>query len=51
MSAMTGIGDRRTIFFSASASSIFGTAQRTTSQPAEASAAIWAVVAARRASA
>ena len=30
---------------SASASSIFGTAQRTTSQPAEASAAIWAVVA------
>src|SRR5438477_8649976 len=45
MSAITGIGDRRTIFLSASASSIFGTAQRTTSQPADASAAIWAVVA------
>ena len=45
MSAMTGIGDRRTIFRSASASSIFGTAQRTISQPAEARAAIWAVVA------
>ena len=40
MSAMTGIGESRTIFFSASASSIFGTAQRTTSQPADASAAI-----------
>ena len=45
MSAMIGIGESRTIFFSASASSIFGTAQRTTSQPAEASAAICAVVA------
>ena len=45
MSAMTGIGESRTIFFSASASSIFGTAQRTISQPADASAAICAVVA------
>ena len=33
MSAITGIGESRTIFRSASASSIFGTAQRTTSQP------------------
>jgi hypothetical protein len=40
MSAMTGIGDSRTIFRSASASSILGTAQRTISQPADASAAI-----------
>src|SRR3954468_17214954 len=45
MSAITGIGERRTIFLSAFASSIFGTAQRTTSQPADASAAICAVVA------
>ena len=45
MSAITGIGDRRTIIGSASASSVFGTATRTTSQPAEASAAICAVVA------
>ena len=45
MSAITGIGARRTISFSASASSSFGTAQRTTSQPADASAAICAVVA------
>src|SRR3954452_2835891 len=45
MSAITGIGESRTILESAFASSIFGTAQRTTSQPAEASAAIWAVVA------
>src|SRR5438874_12734714 len=45
ISAITGIGDSRTIRFSASASSVFGTAQRTTSQPALASAAIWAVVA------
>ena len=45
MSAITGSGERRTIFFRASASSVFGTAQRTTSQPAEASAAICAVVA------
>ena len=45
MSAITGSGLRRTIFASASASSVFGTAQRTTSQPAEASAAICAVVA------
>src|SRR5215207_2477357 len=45
MSAITGSGESRTICFSASASSILGTAQRTTSQPAEASAAIWAVVA------
>ena len=40
MSAMTGIGEKRTIRESASASSVFGTATRTTSQPAEASAAI-----------
>ncbi len=45
MSAITGIGERRTIFGSASASSSFGTATRTISQPAEASAAICAVVA------
>ena len=45
MSAITGIGERRTILGSASASSVFGTATRTTSQPAEASAAICAVVA------
>ena len=45
MSAMTGIGEKRTILASASASSIFGTAQRTTSQPADTSAAICAVVA------
>ena len=45
MSAITGSGERRTIRFSASASSTFGTAQRTISQPAEASAAICAVVA------
>ena len=45
MSAITGIGERRTMLRSASASSIFGTAQRTSSQPAEASAAIWATVA------
>ena len=45
MSAITGIGESRTIFCSASASSIFGTAQRTISQPAETSAAICAVVA------
>ena len=46
MSAITGIGEKRTIFGSASASSIFGTATRTISQPALASAAICAVVAA-----
>src|SRR6188472_3121553 len=45
MSAITGIGLSWTIRASASASSVFGTAQRTTSQPAEASAAICAVVA------
>jgi hypothetical protein len=45
MSAMTGIGERRTIFRSASASSIFGTAHRTISQPADTRAAICAVVA------
>src|SRR4051794_22860925 len=45
MSAITGIGERRTIFASASASSPFGTATRTSSQPADASAAICAVVA------
>ena len=46
MSAMTGIGDRRTIIGRAAASSFFGTATRTISQPADASAAICAVVAA-----
>src|SRR5215211_8401606 len=45
MSAITGIGLSRTMRLSASASSDFGTAHRTTSQPAEARAAIWAVVA------
>jgi hypothetical protein len=40
MSAMTGIGLKRTMLGSASASSVFGTATRTTSQPALASAAI-----------
>src|SRR5262245_45401423 len=45
MSAITGIGEKRTIAGNASASSIFGTATRTTSQPALASAAICAVVA------
>ena len=45
MSATTAEGDRRTSLGSASASSVFGTATRTTSQPAEASAAICAVVA------
>src|SRR5258706_12771016 len=45
MSAITGSGESRTIFGSASASSSFGTATRTISQPADASAAICAVVA------
>ena len=45
MSAITGIGESRTICGSASASSVFGTATRTISQPADASAAICAVVA------
>src|SRR4051794_9001524 len=45
MSAITGIGEKRTMRDSASASSVFGTATRTTSQPADASAAICAVVA------
>src|SRR5215213_10600704 len=45
MSAITGSGLKRTIFDSASASSIFGTATRTTSHPALARAAICAVVA------
>jgi hypothetical protein len=45
MSAITGIGEKRTMRLSASASSVFGTATRTTSQPADASAAICAVVA------
>src|SRR5215210_9251535 len=46
MSAITGSGESRTIALRACASASFGTAQRTTSQPAEASAAICAVVAA-----
>ena len=45
MSAMIGTGEKRTIFESASASSVFGTATRTISQPADASSAICAVVA------
>ena len=45
MSAITGIGEKRTICGRASASSLFGTATRTISQPALASAAICAVVA------
>src|SRR4051812_29747606 len=45
MSAMMGTGEKRTIFESASASSVFGTATRTISQPALASAATCAVVA------
>ena len=35
MSAITGIGESRTIIGSASASSVFGTATRTISQPAD----------------
>ena len=45
MSAITGSGENRMILGSASASSVFGTATRTTSQPALARAAICAVVA------
>ena len=45
MSATTGSGERRTISGSASASGRPGTAQRTISQPAAASASIWAIVA------
>ncbi len=45
MSAITGSGESRTIRGSAAASSFFGTATRTISHPAEARAAIWAVVA------
>src|SRR3954447_11491258 len=45
MSAITGIGEKRTIFGSASASSLFGTATRTISQPALARAAICSTVA------
>ena len=44
MSAMTGSGDSLTIVESAAASSFFGTATRTISHPADASAAICAVV-------
>src|ERR1700741_5548148 len=42
---MIATGEKRTILLSASASSVFGTATRTISQPALASAAICAVVA------
>src|SRR4051794_13981078 len=45
MSAMTGTGERRTMRPSASASSVFGTATRTISTPAETSSAICATVA------
>src|SRR6186997_624302 len=45
MSAMIGTGLRYTSFVSASASSDFGTATRTISQPAEARSAICAIVA------
>src|ERR671930_773121 len=44
ISAITGIGEKRTIRLRASASSVFGTATRTTSQPVDASRAICAVV-------
>jgi len=45
MSAMTGSGERRTMSGNAAASSFLGTATRTISQPADARAAICAVVA------
>ena len=45
MSAITGMGESRTMSGSAAASSFLGTATRTTSQPADARAAICAVVA------
>ena len=45
MSAITGIGDSRTIVFSASTSSSRGTATRTMSAPASATLRIWSIVA------
>ncbi len=47
MSAITGIGDSRTIVFSASTSSSRGTATRTMSAPASATLRICSIVAAR----
>ena len=47
MSAMTGIGDSRTIVRSASTSLSRGTATRTMSAPASATRRIWSIVAAR----
>jgi hypothetical protein len=47
MSAITGIGDSRTIVFSASASCSRGTAQRTMSAPASATFRICSIVAVR----
>ena len=47
MSAITGIGEEATMFFSASASCSRGTATRTMSAPASATARIWRIVALR----
>ncbi len=49
MSAITGIGDSRTIVFRASTSFSRGTAQRTMSAPASATRRIWSMVALRSA--
>ncbi len=46
---MTGIGDSRTIVFSASTSFSRGTATRTRSAPASATRRIWSIVACRSA--
>jgi hypothetical protein len=47
MSAMTGIGESRTMVFSASTSLSRGTATRTRSAPASATRRIWSIVALR----
>ena len=47
MSAMTGIGESRTIVLSASTSLSRGTATRTRSAPASATRRIWSIVASR----
>jgi hypothetical protein len=47
MSAITGIGDSRTIVLSASMSLSRGTATRTMSAPASATRRIWSIVAVR----
>ena len=49
MSAITGIGESRTIVFSASTSFSRGTATRTMSAPASATVRIWSIVALRSA--